>query len=212
MPEPLIATLILVTLFALWFWGRTPIIFRNVRPGGLLEHCDGLIRSGDGTRLFIRDEATDHEVELDKMFASRNSIEVTVLIMNADTDSLKKLTSLTKGPHLNRAIHSPFEGKFALIYRINRDEKSAITQLFEILSKILDGLNSSVDRTYELYYKNRAFGAEVRRSKYEEQLRSTDSTDRQRKHAQSIIDALDKRIEKSIAKKNDELDKRLRER
>jgi len=210
MSTPLIVALILIALFTAWYWGRVPIIFRNVRPGGLLEHCDSLIRRGDGTKLFIRDERASYNVEVDKYFVSPEEIEITVLVQDYEDGASKILAAISEFDHFDRLVGDPSYAKFALIFRISRDEGTAITGTFKVLSNCLEGLNSAVGRTYELYYENKPIGAERHRSKHAKRLSNSDINDWQRRHAKAFLDKLDKQLMARVAKKNAELDERLR--
>jgi hypothetical protein len=211
MSVSLVITIILVSLTALWFWGRQPIVFRAIRPGGLLEHCDALIRSGDGTLMFIKDESKVYRVEVDKYFISRDEIEVTVLVRDHEKGGGGICSAFSNCRHFHRLVRGSSEKKFALVFRIDRDPQTAVQQLFQLLSKSLETLNNSVNRSYEICYKVKSIGREVDRSKYEKRVNQTGMSEWKRRHALEFLSALDKQLEQRVARKNAELDIRLQD-
>jgi hypothetical protein len=174
-----------------------------------MEHCDALIRNGDGTKLFIRDESADYEVEVDKYFITSREIEVTIFVKGFEKGASSVLSEMSESRYFDRFAGDPAQERFALIFRISREEKTAISQLSEILLKCLESLNNAVDRTYEIYYRQKRIGGEIRRSKYEQRLTHPDATDRQRRYAKAYLLELDKQLEKRITARNTELHERL---
>lgn len=192
-----IVILSLTGIVALWFWGRQPIVFRQVRPGGLAEHCYGLLLYADMSTLYIRDEGAHQNLKIVKLTASRTEFEIYVQLIGISECRERVVEIANTMPNFVES-HSSDGLNIWLIFRFKRDAKAAGRQLHNFLLPILECMNPSPHRSYELFYKTKSFFGPPKFSKFEERLVSEQSTERQKLIARLVLDKFEARLRKRI--------------